>query len=57
MFGISPKNWAKKAFFRPEKEHGFGPGFYSVHDTSTMIGMLACCDGYFGVFSNKLRTH
>ena len=33
MFGISQKNWAKKHFFRPEKEHGLSPVFYSVHDT------------------------
>ena len=37
MFGISQKNGVKKHFFRPEKEHGFSPRFYSVHDTTISI--------------------
>ena len=36
---LAPKI-GQKAFFRPEKEHGFGPGFYSVHDTSRHISMI-----------------
>ena len=34
MFGISPKNGVKKHFFRPEKEHGFAPTFYSALHTT-----------------------
>ena len=33
MFGISPKNGVKKHFFRPQKEHGFGPPFYFAGHT------------------------
>ena len=41
MFGISPKNGVKKHFFRPEKEHGFSPGFYSARHT-TFSGEKTC---------------
>ena len=34
MFGISQKNGVKKAFFRPEKWHGFGAAFYSAGHTN-----------------------
>ena len=33
MFGISKTNGVKKHFFRPEKEHGFAPTFYSALHT------------------------
>ena len=36
--GISPLNGVKKPLFRPEKWHGFGAAFYSVHDTSNSSG-------------------
>ena len=34
MFGISQNNGVKKHFFRPEKWHGFAPGFYSERHTN-----------------------
>jgi hypothetical protein len=34
MFGISQKNGVKKAFFRPEKWHGFAPEVYSAGHTT-----------------------
>ena len=36
MFGISPLNGVKKPFFRPEKWHGFAPGFYYGRHTTVM---------------------
>ena len=48
MFGISTKNGVKKHFIRPEKWHGFGPGFYcALHPNEAVICTTCCIDLLF----------
>ena len=49
MFGISPLNGVKKPLFRPEKWHGFGPGFYYVHDTNDCLNSRRVMRGMSGM--------